>query len=74
MRPPAPTEAQLRRGETATWGPRPATRMRLISWKPTIQNSLRGFATVELPNGLKIYDVALLPVLASYPDALEGEP
>jgi hypothetical protein len=36
--------------------------MRLISWKPLVKNSLRGFATVELPIGLKIVDC---PVLVS---------
>jgi hypothetical protein len=63
----APIEAELRRGETATWGPRPdigpaRPKIRLISWKPLVKNSLRGFATVELPIGLKIVDC---PVLVS---------
>jgi hypothetical protein len=56
-----PTEAQLRRGEAATWGdPRPATRMRLLAWKPLTKNSLRGFASVELPNKLCIIDIPVL--------------
>jgi hypothetical protein len=63
----APIEAELRRSERATWGPRPDVqptrpRMRLISWKPLVKNSLRGFATIELPIGLKIVDC---PVLVS---------
>jgi hypothetical protein len=49
----------LRRGEVATWGPRPA-RMRLVSFKPVVKNSLRGFATVEFPPGLILRE---LPVL-----------
>lgn len=35
-------------------------RLRLISWKAVAKDSLRGFATVELPNGLVLND---LPVL-----------
>jgi hypothetical protein len=64
----APIEAELRRGEVATWGRRPdagplaSPKMRLISWKSLVKNSLRGFATVELPIGLKIVDC---PVLVS---------
>jgi hypothetical protein len=63
----APIEAELRRGEVATWGPRPDVgaarpKIRLISWKPLVKNSLRGFAAVELPIGLKIADI---PVLVS---------
>jgi hypothetical protein len=33
--------------------------MRLVSFKPLVKNSLRGFATVELPIGLKIADIAV---------------
>jgi hypothetical protein len=67
MIPRAPVEAELRRSERATWGPRPdigqsRPKIRLISWKPLVKNSLRGFATVELPIGLKIVDC---PVLVS---------
>lgn len=36
--------------------------MRLVSWKAVVKGSLRGFATVELPIGLKILDC---PVLVS---------
>jgi hypothetical protein len=58
--PHRPSQAQLRRGEAATWGgpspPRPA--MRLLGWKPVIKNSLRGFADVEL-------------VRREHPDALD---
>ena len=32
-------------------------RMRLLSFTPRIQGALRGFATVELPIGLRLYDV-----------------
>ena len=45
------------------FGDRPTTRrMRLISFKPLTKGSLRGFANVELPNGLRITDC---PVLVS---------
>jgi hypothetical protein len=61
-------QAALRRGEAMTWGALPTPdhrqaekkRMRLIAWKPLVKNSLRGFATVELPIGLKISDVPVL--------------
>jgi hypothetical protein len=66
LRPPA-DGAELRRAEAATWGRRPDAgpprpKMRLISWKPLVKNSLRGFAAIELPIGLKIVDC---PVLVS---------
>ena len=54
-----PSEGELRRGEAATWGRPPAPerpRMRLVSWKPLIKGALRGFATLELPIGLKLID------------------
>jgi hypothetical protein len=59
------TQTELRRGESATWGPPPPPeqpRMRLLSWKPLHKNSLRGFASIRLPNGLLIDDC---PVLVS---------
>jgi hypothetical protein len=70
--PRAPSPGQLRRG-ALLWGSRPAVSggpapsptkpgMRLISFRPLVKGSLRGFATVELPIGLKIADV---PVLVS---------
>jgi hypothetical protein len=37
-------------------------RLRLISFKPLTKGALRGFANVELPNGLRITDC---PVLTS---------
>jgi hypothetical protein len=62
---------ELRRAEAATWGAiarpdaNPARsaerpRMRLISWKSVAKGSLRGFATVELPIGLKLIDCPVL--------------
>jgi hypothetical protein len=59
-----PSEAELRSGEAAAWGPRPGTtaqrpKMRLVSWKPIAKGTLRGFATVELPIGLKLIDCAV---------------
>jgi hypothetical protein len=53
------------RGQRPDAGPTRATElpsMRLISWKPLIKNSLRGFCSIELPIGLKVHDV---PVLVS---------
>jgi hypothetical protein len=53
--------------------PRPETAamMRLVSWRPGVKNSLRGFAVIELPNGLKIHEVA---VLVSHGKALASMP
>jgi hypothetical protein len=69
MTPRSPSQGDLRRAQAATWGCRPDAaliraavrpRMRLISWKPPVKNSLRGFATIELPIGLKIHDIQVL--------------
>jgi hypothetical protein len=55
MRPSArPSETELRRGGAATWGEHPRPRLRLISRWPIIKGSLRSYATVEMPVGLKI--------------------
>lgn len=36
------------------YGDRPAPQqLRLISWKPIVRGALRGFATIELPIGLR---------------------
>jgi hypothetical protein len=61
MTPRSPSPTELRRGEAATWRAEPETspvrpKMRLVNWKPLEKNSLRGFATVALPLGLKIVD------------------
>jgi hypothetical protein len=58
------SEAELRRGEAATWGARsgptaPRPKMRFVSWKPIAKGSLHGFARVELPIGLKLIDCAV---------------
>jgi hypothetical protein len=37
----------------------PAWQLRLVSWQPFRKGPLRGFATVELPIGLKIFDVPI---------------
>src|ERR1051326_2552865 len=37
-----------------------SVRLRLVEWKPLRKNSLRGFATIELPIGLIISDVPVL--------------
>src|ERR1700730_6923558 len=59
-----PSEAGLRRGETAAWWPSPRTaprwpRMRLVSRKSIAKRNLRGFATIELPIGLKLVEGAV---------------
>jgi hypothetical protein len=42
------------------WGERPAPRrLRLRSFRPLAKGALRGFATVELPCGLVLCDVAI---------------
>jgi hypothetical protein len=55
MMPPRSAPAEMRAG-AKMWGSKPEGAptkpgMRLISWKPLTKNSLRGFATVELPIG-----------------------
>jgi hypothetical protein len=65
--PRSPSQADLRGGEAATWGAKPASpirpKMRLISWKPLVKNSLRGFAEFEFPSGLRLI---ACPVLVSH--------
>jgi hypothetical protein len=46
---------------TVGFGDRPdRPRMRLVSFKPVTKGNLRGFATVELPIGLTIFDCRVL--------------
>jgi hypothetical protein len=65
MAPDRPTEAQPRADVAAGFGGPPPQRpsMQLLNWKPLIRNSLRGFADVELPSGLRIREI---PVLSSH--------
>jgi hypothetical protein len=62
----APTRPAQLAPDTATaagWGDRPPPkRLRLIAWRTLVKGALRGFATVELPIGLRIADC---PVLVS---------
>ena len=44
----------------ATWGEKPRPRMKLLNWRPLVKGALRGFATVELPIGLKLIDCPVL--------------
>jgi hypothetical protein len=37
----------------------PPTRMRLRSFRPLEKNTLRGFAEIELPNGLRIREISI---------------
>jgi hypothetical protein len=46
-------------------------RMRLVSFRAALKNTLRGFAVVELPNGLRILDI---PVHAKGGKAWAGLP
>jgi hypothetical protein len=42
------------------YGDRPAPRhLRLVSWQPFRKGPPRGFATIELPIGLRIFDVPI---------------
>jgi hypothetical protein len=41
-------------------GKPPPKRLRLIAWRPLVKGALKGFATVELPNGLKLIDCPVL--------------
>ncbi len=42
------------------YGDRPSARqLRLVSWQPFRKGPLRGFATIELPIGLRIFDVPI---------------
>jgi hypothetical protein len=50
-------------GQTAIGEARPATRIRLLKWTSKRQMALRGFANLQLPNGLRIYGC---PVLFSH--------
>ena len=34
--------------------------MKLLEWRPLTKNSLRGFVSIELPNGLIIKDISVL--------------
>jgi hypothetical protein len=70
------SQADLRRAEAASWGAKSdispiRSKIRLVSWKSLIKGSLRGFATVELPIGLKLVDC---PVLVSNGKAWAGLP
>jgi hypothetical protein len=57
------------------WGDRPPPKpMRLISFKPIIKGSLRGFATVELPIGLVIEECPVLVGLHGAWAALPSKP
>ena len=37
----------------------PAPGLVLLDWKPVVRNTLRGFATVQLRNGLTVHDVVV---------------
>jgi hypothetical protein len=54
------------RAVDATWGEKPASEeprgLALKEWRRVVKGALRGFATVELPNGLTIIDC---PVFSS---------
>jgi hypothetical protein len=77
--PRRPSQLELRRAESAlSPGPRGTTadrpKMRLAAWRPMRKNSLRGFATVALPIGLKIFDIPVLCSNGKYWAALPSKP
>jgi hypothetical protein len=49
-------------------------RLRLISWKTVAKGSLRGFASIELPIGLKIFGIPILISNGKPWAALPGKP
>jgi hypothetical protein len=49
-------------------------RLRLVSWKAVAKGSLRGFASIELPIGLKICDIAIMVSNGNPWAALPGKP
>jgi hypothetical protein len=49
-------------------------RTRLISWKAVRKNSLRGFASIELPTGLRIFDIPVLSARGKVWAALPSKP
>ena len=54
-----PTARELRAGEAAAWGGRPAPEMRLreLAWKPLRKNTLYGFISVLVsPPGMRLLD------------------
>jgi hypothetical protein len=61
-----PAQLALDAATRAAWGEPPATQrprtIALVAWRPLVKGALRGFATVELPIGLKLIDC---PVLVS---------
>ncbi len=61
--------AHLRRGEAAVWGSQPENanatskprlRMRLLAWRPIDVGNLLGIASVELPIGLRLHEIAII--------------
>jgi hypothetical protein len=57
------------------YGDRPAPRqLRLVSWQPYRKGPLRGFATIELPIGLKIFDVPVRTGINSLWAGLPAKP
>jgi hypothetical protein len=67
---PAPFEAELRRGEAASWGPRPdvgaarqsAHQAQILRWAPLTNpaGTMLGFLSVKLPSGMVINDLKLM--------------
>jgi hypothetical protein len=73
MTPRRPRQAETRRGNDYL-APRQPPRMKLMSFRPLVKNSLRGFVSLELPNGLRLLEC---PVLVSHGKAwvsLPGRP
>jgi hypothetical protein len=49
-------------------------KLRLLGFKPLRKNSLRGFATIELPIGLRIADIPIVTSHGKVWAALPGKP
>jgi len=68
MRRERPTAEQLRVGQAAAWGP---PTMQIEDWTRIRKNTLYGFLTVQLANGLRLFDC---PVHLSHGKAWCGLP
>jgi hypothetical protein len=54
-----PSQADLRRGEAASFGPPPSPSITASDWRPMVRNTLRGFVTLTLrPSGLVLRECA----------------
>jgi hypothetical protein len=74
---PGVTAAELRQADRAVCDLRPDVdrpKMRLVSWSPPVKGNLRGFATVELSNGLRVINCPALERQGKFWAILPGKP